>query len=219
MKENSRRLEHRKQTLFNQKQAAFARYISLREQTDRAFAEKKLAWSQFNYSSRMLKSRFNKKGNRAAFRQAKSAFDSAKAWHKQAEARFLELKKDRDAAKKEFDLLQERYQQVRTEIVSNNEFIKQNRLEQAIRIVNLAMLKSGVKYDGNLTGKNVKVVPHSDGTTHVYFGGLNKAGDGPGHGHAVIDHRGEVIYLRDAWQRHDEALIRRQNNKNSNSSH
>ena len=33
-------------------------------------------------------------------------------------------------------------------------------------------------------------VPHGDDTTHVFFGGLNAAGDGMGHGHAVIDREG-----------------------------
>lgn len=31
---------------------------------------------------------------------------------------------------------------------------------------------------------------HGDGTTRIFFGGLNAAGDGMGHGHAVIDREG-----------------------------
>ena len=42
---------------------------------------------------------------------------------------------------------------------------------------------------------------------HDFFGGLNAAGDGMGHGHAIIDHDGSVTYLRDAWQDHDDYLI------------
>lgn len=43
---------------------------------------------------------------------------------------------------------------------------------------------------GTLFGQNAKAVPHGDGSTHVFFGGLNAAGDGMGHGHAVIDREG-----------------------------
>lgn len=38
-------------------------------------------------------------------------------------------------------------------------------------------------------------------------GGLAAAGDGLGHGHAIIDRNGNVTYLRDAWQDHDDYLI------------
>ncbi len=37
-----------------------------------------------------------------------------------------------------------------------------------------------------------------DGTTHAYFGGLRKP-DGPGHGHAIVDPRGNVKIVRDPY--------------------
>lgn len=47
--------------------------------------------------------------------------------------------------------------------------------------------------------ENAKIVKYHDGTTHVYFGGIN-GGDGPGHGHIVLDADGNKIYDRDKFE-------------------
>ena len=63
----------------------------------------------------------------------------------------------------------------------------------------MALVRSNAHYLGSLFGQNAKIVSRDDGKTDVYFGGLAAAGDGLGHGHAVIDENGNVTYLRDAW--------------------
>ena len=63
----------------------------------------------------------------------------------------------------------------------------------------MALVRSNAHYLGTLFGQDAKIVPRRDGQIDVYFGGLNTAGDGMGHGHAVIDTHGNVTYLRDAW--------------------
>lgn len=145
-----------------------------------------------------------------AFNSAKSAFESAKARHESAQAEFKRLKAMRDSAKADFDRLQAQFKQAQAVFKRKLEEVKSERAskkQQSIDKVNMALVKSNAHYLGTLFGQNAKVVPHSDGTTHVFFGGLNAAGDGTGHGHAVIDCDGNVTYLRDAWQDHDDYLI------------
>ena len=145
-----------------------------------------------------------------AFDSAKSAFESAKARHESAQAEFKRLKAQRDSAKAEFDRLQAQFKQAQAAFNRRLEEVKSERTsrkQQSVNKVNMALVKSNAHYLGTLFGQNAKVVPHGDGTTHVFFGGLNAAGDGMGHGHAVIDRDGNVTYLRDAWQDHDDYLI------------
>ena len=145
-----------------------------------------------------------------AFDSAKSAFESAKARHESAQAEFKRLKAQRDSAKAEFDRLQTQFKQAQAAFSRRLEEVKSERTsrkQQSVNKVNMALIKSNAHYLGTLFGQNAKIVPHGDGTTHVFFGGLNVAGDGMGHGHAVIDRDGNVTYLRDAWQDHDDYLI------------
>ena len=53
----------------------------------------------------------------------------------------------------------------------------------------MALIKSNAHYLGTIFGQDAKVVPKKDGSgkIDVYFGGLNAAGDGIGHGHATIE--------------------------------
>ncbi|MDO4526791.1 MAG: DUF1771 domain-containing protein [Candidatus Saccharibacteria bacterium] len=146
----------------------------------------------------------------SAFNYAKSAFESAKARHESAQAEFKKLKAMRDSAKAEFDRLQAQFKQAQAAFQRKLGEIKSERTtreQKAVDKVNMALVKSNAHYLGSLFGQNAKIVPHSDGTTHIFFGGLNAAGDGMGHGHAVIDRDGNVTYLRDAWQDHDDYLI------------
>lgn len=54
------------------------------------------------------------------------------------------------------------------------------RKQQSVDKVNMALVKSNAHYLGTLLGQNAKVVPHGDGN---------------------------VTYLRDAWQNHDDYLV------------
>ena len=84
-----------------------------------------------------------------------------------------------------------------------NIYDKNNVLKNSIR------KKGGFFEIGTMFGQNAKVRPRDDGSgkVDVYFGGLMGAGDGFAHGHAVIDRNGNVTYLRDAWQDHEDYLI------------
>ena len=140
----------------------------------------------------------------SAFNRAKSAFESAKTRHESAEVEFKRLKVLRDSAKAEFDRLQSQFKQAQTSFQSKLDEVKSKRLttkQQAVDKVNTALIRSNAHYLGTLFGQDAKIVPRNDGSdkTDVYFGGLNAAGDGIGHGHAVIDSNGNVTYLRDAW--------------------
>ena len=148
--------------------------------------------------------------NSYAFDSAKSAFESAKARHESAQAEFKRLKAQRDSAKAEFDRLQAQFKQAQAASNRKLEGVKSERAsrkQQAVDKVNMALIKSNAHYLGTLFGQNAKIVPKRDGSgkIDVYFGGLNAAGDGIGHGHATIDRNGNVTYLRDAWvaDKHD----------------
>ena len=149
-----------------------------------------------------------------AFDSARSAFASAKARHESAQDEFKRLKSMRDSAKAEFDRLQAQFKQAQTAFNRKLEEVKSERAterQRAVDKVNMALVheKGGAFYLGSIFGQDAKIRPRSDGSgkTDVYFGGLYAAGDGFGHGHAVIDRNGNVTYLRDAWQDHEDYLI------------
>lgn len=140
----------------------------------------------------------------SAFNSAKSAYDSAKSRHKSAKFEFERLKAQRDSAKAEFDRLQSQFKSTQDAFNRKLEEIKSERntkKQQTVDKVNMALVKSNAHYLGTFFGQNAKIVPRNDdsGKIDVYFGGLNVVGDGLGHGHAIIDSDGNVIYLRDAW--------------------
>lgn len=140
----------------------------------------------------------------SAFNYVKSAFESAKARHESAQAECKRLKVQRDSAKTEFDRLQSQFKQAQAVFQRRLEEIKSERSARDKRVVdkvNMALVKSNAHYLGTIFGQNAKIVPKKDGSgkIDVYFGGLNAAGDGIGHGHATIDKNGNVTYLRDAW--------------------
>ncbi len=150
----------------------------------------------------------------SAFNYAKSAFESAKARHESAQAEFKRLKAQRDSAKAEFDRLQSQFKQAQAAFQRRLEEIKSERSARDKRVVdkvNMALVheKGGAFYLGSIFGQNAKIRPRNDGSgkIDIYFGGLNATGDGIGHGHAIIDRYGNVTYLRDAWQEHDDYLI------------
>lgn len=150
----------------------------------------------------------------SAFNYAKSAFESAKARHESAQAEFQRLKAMRDSAKAEFDHLQTQFKQAQAAFNRKLEEVKSERSaakQRAVDKVNMALVheKGGAFYLGSIFGRDAKIRPRNDGSgkTDVFFGGLNAAGDGMGHGHAIIDRDGSVTYLRDAWQDHDDYLI------------
>ena len=120
----------------------------------------------------------------------------------------------RDSAKIEFDQLQTRYKQAQEAFNRKVEVVRTSRAATKQRVidkVNMALVqeKGGLFYLGSIFGQDAKIRPRNDGSgkTDVYFGGLYAAGDGIGHGHAIIDQDGTVTYLRDAWQDHDDYLI------------
>ena len=134
----------------------------------------------------------------SAFNYAKSVFESAKARHESAQAEF---KRKLEGIKAE----------------------RSARDQRTVDKVNMALVKSNAHYLGTLFGQNAKIVPKRDGSgkIDVYFGGLNAAGDGIGHGHATIDRNGNVTYLRDAWvaDKHDSLIDENADKKYSTETH
>ena len=138
----------------------------------------------------------------SAFNSAKAVFESAKSRHESARDEFRRIKAERNAAKAEFDSLQARFKRAQAAFKQRLEEVKSAKASQkqrTIDTVNMALVRSNAHYLGTLFGQDAKIVPRRDGQIDVYFGGLNTAGDGMGHGHAVIDTHGNVTYLRDAW--------------------
>ena len=154
------------------------------------------------------------KVDQSAFYAAKERFNQAKAKHQAAEAEFKREKAERDRLKAEFNRLQQAFLQAKEAFQRKRDDIKAERSaakQQTIDKVNMALVheKGGAFYLGSLFGQNAKIRPRKDnsGKIDVFFGGLCAAGDGTGHGHAIIDRDGNVTYLRDAWQDHDDYLI------------
>lgn len=150
----------------------------------------------------------------SAFNRAKSSFEQAKSRHESAQAEFNALKNQRDSVKDDFDHLQEKFKQAQAAFNHKLEEVKSElnlKKHQVIDKVNMALVheKGGAFYLGSIFGQDAKIRPRNDGSgkTDVFFGGLSGSGDGAGHGHAIIDRDGNVTYLRDAWQNHDDYLI------------
>ena len=142
------------------------------------------------------------KTDSSAFKAAQEKFHQAKARHEAAQAEFKRLKAERDRTKSEFRSAQAEHKRLKEAFQQRLEEVKaakRTRNQQAVDKVNMALVRSNAHYLGTLFGQDAKIVPRNDGKTDVYFGGLNPAGDGLGHGHAVIDENGNVAYLRDAW--------------------
>ena len=154
------------------------------------------------------------KTDSSVFHRAKEAFERAKSRHESIQAEFKRAKAERDRLKAEFDSLHEEHLRLKEEFQRKLEEVKSERAakkQQAVDKVNMALVheKGGAFYLGSIFGQDAKIRPRDDGSgkTDVFFGGLNSAGDGIGHGHAIIDRDGTVTYLRDAWQEHDDYLI------------
>lgn len=150
----------------------------------------------------------------SAFNRAKSSFEQAKSRHESAQAEFNALKNQRDSVKDDFDHLQEKFKQAQAAFNHKLEEVKSElnlKKHQVIDKVNMALVheKGGAFYLGSIFGQDAKIRSRNDGSgkTDVFFGGLSGSGDGAGHGHAIIDRDGNVTYLRDAWQNHDDYLI------------
>lgn len=154
------------------------------------------------------------KTDSSAFHRAKEIYERAKAYYESAQAEFKRLKAERDHAKAEFDSAQAEHVQAKKAFDNRLAEVKANRQstkQKAVDKVNMALVheRGGFFEIGSMFGQNAKVRPRDDGSgkIDVYYGGLMGAGDGMGHGHAVINRDGNVTYLRDAWQDHDDYLI------------
>lgn len=149
------------------------------------------------------------RANSSSFKAAKEAFEAAKDRHKTARTEYLEQKMRRNRLKTEFEAAQEEYLQLK-ELTEKAVDSRQKENELTLDVVDKALIKVDKPFmTGRIFGQRAKIVSRDDGSgkTDVYFAGLEPAGDGIGHGHAVIDKDGNVTYLRDAWQEHDDYLI------------
>lgn len=150
--------------------------------------------------------------NGSSFSSARAEFESAKAEHEALQARFKRFKEDLYRYKAEFDAAKAEHERLKEEFHKRLDIVnttKQTHNQRLTDKVNMALVRTKPFYLGSIFGQNAKIVERTDGSgfTDVYFAGLAAAGDGIGHGHAVIDRQGNVTYLRDAWQNHKDYLI------------
>ena len=146
------------------------------------------------------------------FHVAKRQYELAKSRHESAEADFKHLKTKRDTLKAEFDSLNAEHKRLKAEFQERLEKVKaenSKRRNKAVDSVNSALVKVKPFALGTIGDKNAKIVERDDGSgkKDVYYSGMAAAGDGLGHGHAVIDKDGNVTYLREPWSEHSDYLI------------
>ena len=111
------------------------------------------------------------------FSSTKDIFNSAKAEHERAQAEF-------NKAKAEFDDCAKAFKDRLDELNSAH----RKRREDKKSIAE----KTGVPFQYR---DNVWISKESDGNINIYFGGVGKPDD-PGHGHYVMDQKGNVTYRR-----------------------
>lgn len=152
------------------------------------------------------------KETKEAFRRAKDEYDQAKERHLRREAEFKELQAECQKSKEVFESFQEEHKRLKGDFNRKLEQVKANKKASKQKLaskVNMSLVRTKPFYLGTLFGENAKIVERNDGSGRIdiYFAGLNEAGDGIGHGHAVIDKDGNVSYLRDAWSSHNDYVI------------
>lgn len=140
--------------------------------------------------------------SRKEFLAEKTVYDAAKT-----EYRFYRMQRNHrnaiyDAARIEHD-------QAKSELIEALSDKPKLDSDTIIREVDMAQVESKPFYLKNLFGKNAIVVKRYDnsGKIDIYFDGIADDGGGIGHGHAVIDATGKVVYLRDSWRSHDDSII------------
>lgn len=134
------------------------------------------------------------KTDSSAFRRAKETYNNVKSRHISANAEFKRAKAERDRCKAEFDQAHAEHIRLKNEYQAKLNEFRANTQRERDKILN----KAGVRYSER---EGAKIVKNPDGTTQVYHGGLGK-GDGPGHGHTVIDASGHKTYNRNAFESH-----------------
>lgn len=134
------------------------------------------------------------------FKDAKSAYDHAKALHLEKEAEFRRLKSECAKKKEQFRALQDEHDSLKTKVYE----IRAERLKKRdhmVNKVNMSMVKTKPLYLGTIFGRNAKIRKRKDGSgkIDVYY---DCVGDAPSNrlrqGHAVVDRDGSVSYLRNA---------------------
>jgi len=118
-----------------------------------------------------------------SFNSAKRTFDQTKAEHARAQEAFKQAKATFDSAASDF---RKRLEAVKAEGK------KRNQDRQALA------RQAGVPVQYQ---DKVWVSKKPDGTVNLYFGGVGEP-NGPGHGHYVMDPKGNVTYRRDPFNPH-----------------
>ncbi len=146
-----------------------------------------------------------------AYKAAKARFERARINHDNAQSNYKILKLQRDLYQAEFR--EARSETARLKDEFNNRLLEakiQKACKDKVIIgkVNAELARTNPVSLGTVFGKSAKIVKRTDGSgkIDVYFS-TSDTGDGIGHGHAVIDKNGNVSYLRDIGQNHDEFLI------------
>lgn len=152
------------------------------------------------------------KADSSDYQAARRRFEVAKSSHEAAQSEFKYLASKRDTLKAEFDSLNAEHKRLKGEFQERLAKVKaenNRKRDKTVNKVNSAIVKVKPFTIGTIDGKKAKIVERNDGSgkSDVYFSGMAAAGDGLGHGHAVIDRDGNVTYLRDAWSEHSDYLI------------
>jgi chromosome segregation ATPase len=127
----------------------------------------------------------------SAFNSVRARFQTAKNEHETIQAQFKTVKAEYDHVKAAFESAQAEHQKAK-EAFKNCLAKIQNKQQGFHNKKQKIAAQAGKRSDD----VKVRFNPET-GKNDVFFGGIGKA-DGVGHGHAVVDEDGEVVYLRDA---------------------
>jgi len=157
-----------------------------------------------------------------SFEQDKAHYERMKSQHSHVQARYQTAKAAHESAKAEFEDAKTRHESARSDFERHREHLAAKwrdvscadcgaafrinvdwthppkyckACKEKFRQKKIDLARKAGKY---VDPEDVKVrFNYNTGKNDVYFGGLGEA-DGYGHGHAVVDERGNVHYLRDA---------------------
>ncbi len=215
------KLKEQEQDAYDRKQKAWYEYIEARNRANEAYAVMRAAWVERRKAADTLNREYNlmlavnsgyrklvdQHGNkvktRKNFNQAQRVFNDAKKKHEDLEMEFQRLKSDQRSKKELFDLAHAEHKQIKELRLQRRDEVKEKQDHENIQLIEeiSALIGASLKL-----GENVKVKERKDGGKDIYFGGLEQC-DGVGHGHAVVDADGQIIYLRDAGTDYGKVLI------------
>lgn len=220
MPKNIAKLRKREKAAFIRRQKAWVAYSNECGHTIEAYSESDKTWEDVLPAMKAMNEAFDALVDQLGrkplhseyspeYLAARQEFLVKRAVHHKAKANCEIHRKKRNCCKASYDAACVEHERAKNELMEALSEKPKFDDNTVIREIDMTQVESKPFYLKNLFGKNAVVVKRRDdsGKIDIYFDGIADDGGGIGHGHAVIDATGKVVYLRDSWCDHDDSII------------